>query len=124
MPSWLVLSWALTVGYMPSNAQSMSRESLFDGGCYEQTIGGSAEILGHIRLLTDIVTLDRYVKGEYCFSPFRTTYHIALETYAGPFTVGCRHFCTHAVDGNNDGALERYSASATGFYLTVKGTTR
>ena len=69
---WLILSLALTCGYMPQNVQ-MLNQTLYDKPCFEQTVEVSGLVAEHLNVFGSVQTYDTHNKGL-SFFPFRADY--------------------------------------------------
>ena len=123
--SWLLLSWFLTLGYLPQSQESivMGRstvDSINDGAFY-QTIGLSATAFNHLRLYTELQTYDRMGSINQWF-PYRSDYIIGLDLLAGPVTIGVRHECDHPVIWSMDQEYG-YISGITEIYVKIEGKT-
>ena len=114
MLSFLVFSWALSLGYMPQQVEIYDdpggQEVLVDrSGCFVQDLGLEVLAWNHLRAWTNIRTYEE-AQGLASYAPFRADYSIGLDLLAGPVVLGIRHECDHPV------------ISRTSFYETGKIT--
>lgn len=96
MPAWLILSWALTLGWVPN--QSAFGRPLSDPTqrVFEQTFALQAKIGDHVLLATELET--REVPDTLLgWEPFQARYRIRAEALWGFVTVGLKHECIHPV---------------------------
>lgn len=93
MPSWLILSAALTFGYMSNNFQSLGYDNDWSGS-YEQTISLEAKALDHLRVFTEVETLDKPLELT-SWAPYESRFRIGAELYSKYFSLGIKHECIH-----------------------------
>ena len=130
---WLVLSWALTVGYLPTNVQfldsapNMSIENqwiyLENNGSMETTIGLSAIAFDHIKLSTSIETYIHTTDSILSYWPYRSDYNIGLSIYTKNLELGIKHTCIHPTIYSIDQILG-YGANTTEIFVKLSGETR
>jgi hypothetical protein len=130
MPSWLVLSWALTVGYVPAQYEILTSplntdtvENLRSGLIATSAeLGVNAEILKHFRLSASCETYQYLMPELFGFAPYRADYVFGAAIFADNIELGLRHECDHGV---NSGPIEgHYASLETQFYLKISGTTK
>jgi hypothetical protein len=129
MGSWLVLAWALTVGYSPMNYQGLTpiNDPLTglvteSNGSFEQTIELSATVADHVRISADIITYDN-IESLTVFAPFQSNYDIKAELYAPHVALGIKHTCIHPTL-SFVGQQVLYGAMYTEVYVKFSGSTR
>ena len=127
IPSFLVLSWALTFGYLPDASVVVGRDLCADrgveyGGSFHQTIELGLTAWDFVTLWTNIETYEK-ANSATVFSPFRSDYNIGLNvggTVAGfRLDAGITHECIHPV---YSGGLGKWVAGGTTeIYLKASG---
>lgn len=101
--SWLIITWALVVGYSPfSNGVVISTDDLSAGYCYRnyfyQTLELEATVWDTVSLWTELTTKETKEDLETpFFSPFESCYKIGLNVFIDNITFGIEHECTHPV---------------------------
>ncbi len=116
---WLILSLALTCGYMPQNVQMLD-QALYDKPCFEQTVEVSGLVAEHLNVFGSVQTYDTHNKGL-SFFPFRADYSIGAELLWKGFALGVRHECDHPVIYTSPQALG-YAGNETEIYLSYNGS--
>jgi hypothetical protein len=108
MPSWIVIGWALTFGYMPLTWSSAEPRN-YDAPAFEQTIELEARVLDHVRAWTEVETRD-YAYSLTEWFPYQARYRIGIELFAQHLSLGIMHECIHQVVNRsfdiNFGAME------------------
>jgi hypothetical protein len=91
--SWIVLSAALTFGYLP---QASSFGGVMDTSkpCFEQTLSFEAVMFGHLRVATELETRDTTDDGI-GWHPYQSRYRVKAEAFTKGIKVGGRHECIH-----------------------------
>lgn len=124
--SWLIISWFLTVGFMPQNTEvfSVGETTIYTDhpNAMYQTIGLEALAFDHLRIWSDIRTYEHTTNG-YQYYPFRSDYQIGLDLLAGPVTIGVKHECDHPVIWNQAQDLG-YLNMQTEVFVRIKGSTK
>ena len=128
MPAFLLLSWALTFGYLPSSTlavQDTDKQHFVDqSGALMQTIELGLTAWDTITVWTNIQTYDTMVTGIR-YAPFRSDYNIGLNVghdVAGfRLDAGIKHECVHPVI-SGPVSSRRYAAGETEVYVKVSGS--
>lgn len=94
--NWLILSCALTIGYLPTNATAINNYRVEASECFEQTVYVNATAFDHISLWGSIETYDFNFTGLQFF-PFRSDYSVGFELYDKNIAIGIMHECDHPV---------------------------
>lgn len=122
--NWLILSWALTLGFVPSVDNSIINGLQVTGIGYsnvlEAQLDVSAVILGHLRLEGSAETYMLPPSDGWTFLPFRADYTFGAALFSGNFEVGLRHECDHGIEYTND-ILPWYGSSETLVYVKITG---
>lgn len=133
LPSWLVLSWALTLGVVPQQVDVVSRGSSecadairTDMVATVAELSVSAEFFGHARIwgaMENYQYFPGFSGGGLGFYPYRADYTAGLAIFAGPIELGIRHECDHPVIAA--ASLQgHYLSNETQIYLKISGTTK
>lgn len=97
---WLLISWALTCGWMPLNQSVIERPDAYafdiKDNCLMQKGDLSATAFGFATVYTSIETFDKPDKIPY-FAPFLTDYVFGVKFEKKNITVGFEHSCAHPV---------------------------
>lgn len=128
IPSFLVLSWALTFGYIPSastvigSSENHKAAVDYSRSCM-QTIELGLTAWDTVTVWTNIETYDR-MESLTTFAPFRSDYNIGLnigrEIAGFRFDAGCKHECIHPV--MSDSKIGKWVAGGdTEVYVKVSG---
>lgn len=115
---WLLLSLALSCGYMPQNTQ-MVNQRFYEQPGFTQTIEMSGLVAEHINVFGSVRTYDIYKSGL-SFAPFRADYTIGAELLWHGFSLGIRHECDHPVIYTSNQLLG-YASSETEIYVSFRG---
>lgn len=132
LPSWLVLSWALTLGIVPQqldvvaqgNAQCVDAIRT-DMVATVAELSISAEFFGHARLWGAMENYQYFpgLDSGLGFFPYRADYTAGLAIFAGPIELGIKHECDHPVIAGS--VLHgNYLSVETQIYLKISGTTK
>jgi len=116
---WLLLSLAISMGYMPQNVQIIDY-SMFEQPCFTQTVEVSGLVAEHLNVYGSVRTYDFNGHGL-SFSPFRADYSIGAELLWRDFSLGVRHECDHPVIYDMGAQQLGYGGNATEIYLSFKG---
>jgi hypothetical protein len=130
IPSFLVLSWALTFGYLPSGSNVIGSGSgvenpvgvNYSNSCM-QTIELGLTAWDTVTIWTNIETYDT-VRGVGRFAPFRSDYNIGLnigrEIAGFRLDAGVSHECIHPV--MSDSKIGKWVAGGdTEIYVKISG---
>jgi len=123
--SWLILSWALTIGYKPVYAQRIADQSnafLIYNNSLESTLSLQADMFNHFKVYTSIETYELYY-SDLSFLPYRADYRIGIALYAKNIELGIYHECDHPVLYSADQVLG-YGMNDTEVYIRIHGETR
>lgn len=128
MLSFLVFSWALSLGYMPQQVEIYDdpggSEVLVDrSGCFVQDLGLEVLAWEHLRAWTNIRTYEE-AQGLASYAPFRADYSIGMDVLAGPVVLGVRHECDHPVVSRWDFRETGKITSETEVFVRFKGSSR
>lgn len=104
IPSFLVLSWALTFGYIPSSSVIVYDNAIphrvEQSGSFMQTVALGLTAWDTVTIWTNIETYDRMITTT-SYAPFRSDYNIGLNVghdVAGfRLDAGVCHECVHPV---------------------------
>jgi len=113
---WLLLSLALSCGYMPQNMQMVNLR-LYEQPCFTQTIEVSGLVAEHLNVYGSVRTYDIY-RSRLSFSPFRVDYIIGAELLWQSFALGIRHECDHAVLYKTGAQDRGFEGNETEIYLS------
>lgn len=132
MSGWLVLSWALTLGWIPSgNVTLISQQqqqkpivlTLDQSGALVQNIELGLTAFDLVTVWTSIETFDRPT-SPVRYAPFRADYTIGLraERKIGWATIeaGISHECIHPVLTGTGGGVRLFGGGDT-VYVKVSG---
>lgn len=135
LPSWLVLSWALTLGIVPQQVDVVAQGQMECADAIRTDmlttvaeLRVEARALDHIRLWGAMENYQYFSGfpeagsgGTFGFLPFRADYTAGLAIFAGPIELGIRHECDHPVVA---GVIRgNYLSMETQIYLTISGST-
>lgn len=125
MPEWLILSWALTFGWVP-NQSSFGAPPMGAGQTepnqrvFEQTLSVDADLFSHFRIGADVETRDR-CENLAAWTPFQSRYRFRAGVHFGPVSLDLKHECIHptiSAAGDDRGIL----TDETEISVTIKGT--
>jgi hypothetical protein len=127
---WLVLSWALTCGWLP-----MSATSIVYPGDTIYGIGGAnaistkmeltAEAWNHLRAWSSIETREVLQPSDFSlglFSPYEAYFIAGMALYANNIEIGISHECDHGIETTLDLA-PWISNGQTEIYIKLSGKT-
>ena len=117
---WLILSLALSCGYMPQNTQMVNLR-IYEQPCFTQTVDISGLVAEHLNVYGSVRTYDIYKSGL-SFSPFRADYTIGAELLWQGFTLGIHHECDHAVLYKTGTQARGFEGNETEIYLSFRGS--
>jgi hypothetical protein len=123
--SWLVLSWALTLGWLPTSGRVFVGLPGDPGLLYQDTYSTkfelSAEALNHLRVWGSVETLEG-ADGIASFMPYEAYYRAGAALYARGFEVGIEHECDHGIEASyQDNPW--YWGGYTEIYIKISGRT-
>jgi hypothetical protein len=132
MLSWLILSWSLTLGYIPLDNPTMFQasgeniQSICNEGVLSTELALKAEAFNHIRLSTSIES--RETKSEKsilfgAFDPYEAYFKLGFCCYFNNFEIGITHECDHGIEAPNT-PRPWLSNGNTNLYLKFSGTTQ
>jgi hypothetical protein len=131
MPSWLILAWSLTLGYMPTNYSEISGpgysgSQLLNSRCIDTNLALEARAFGHFRVATEVQTFAFPASPNFNpllgFYPFESQYRIAFELYSKHLVLGIRHECDHPTLSSRWDSPQLLGTK-TEAYLTLQGET-
>jgi hypothetical protein len=115
-----LITWSLSLGYMPSENQAIHTSYLVVEDVFEQQISLDVAV-GWFSVYTDIDIRDvKSTVNSYTFAPYRADFTIGAEIKKGPVTIGYMHECIHAIVS----PIDNYEGSVDKFYVKIQGTTR
>jgi hypothetical protein len=122
---WLVLSWALTIGYLP-----MQTDSIVNGAetvhlpAPENAIATTFELdavaFDHLRAWGKMRSYESFAFDRLYMVPWRIDFSIGAEVFYGPFALGVWHECDHGVDSSRY-MKPWYSRGTTEIYIAIRG---
>jgi hypothetical protein len=127
---WLILSWALTVGWLPVSGvgivNPLTQDMVGVGtlNAFSTKFELNAYVLNHIRIYGSTETRETInclsVAG--LFKPYEDYFVAGVSVYAKNIEVGLMHECDHGVEGSIDPT--RYvTAGYTEIYFKISGKT-
>lgn len=130
MPSFLVLSWALTFGWIPSGNVALEKTEpktsaivLDQSGALTQTIELGLTAWDTVTIWTSIETFDR-IRSIKEYAPYRSDYSIGIKASKAigwaTFEAGFTHECIHPVLTSGDTGARMYGGSDE-VYVKVGG---
>ena len=128
MFSFLVFSWALSLGYMPQQVEIYDdpggRAVLVDrSGCFVQDLGLEVLAWEHLRAWTNIRTYEEQ-QSLVSYAPFRADYSIGLDLLAGPVVLGIKHECIHPVVSYDSFQETGRISAETEVFVRFQGSSR
>lgn len=126
---WLVVGWALTLGFMPDNLQQIQTKEQYTvhsksleylatksdlseidtSFCLFQNIELNATFFNSLKVYTEIDTYDRKSEDSMWFTPFYTEYIFGIN-YTHKFAqIGFEHNCGHPVTSTPFTQMEEYA---------------
>lgn len=127
--NWLVLSWALTVGYLPVQA-----DYIYSGGkvveiqAPENTLSTmlefQADAFDCFRAWTSMRSYQEFSYESIYMSPWRIDFKIGAELYYGPFAFGVWHECDHGINKYMNYLGANYARDTTEIYIAIRGKYR
>jgi hypothetical protein len=106
---WLVLSWALTCGYLPSSQSAVvfpgthaNVYSIDYRDTFSTKFEVSAEALNHLRIWGSAETRENISAniGLGFFSPYQAYYIGGISLYAKGIEIGISHECDHGISSD------------------------
>jgi hypothetical protein len=97
--SWLVLAFALEVGWMPMGDFIMREPTAWvtTAGSFYVDMDARATVAGFLFVGGEVKTLMWKTTTGYDFSPERMLYQFNAGLAWGPAELGWRHYCTHPI---------------------------
>jgi hypothetical protein len=128
MPSWLILSYVLSVGFIPTQVQCIGESSnnieyIDNKNETIATLNIEGEIFNHFRIgigSNSYQTFNAIKNGLPSFCPYRIDYAFKFEIYDKGLSLGIQHECDHPIlsdfSSNN-----KYFLSQTIMFIQYKG---
>jgi hypothetical protein len=124
---WLVLCYALTVGYVPFDNTAIVSYSGKEIAAVVNTnavltkLDISLEAIDHIRLYGSIDVRETWANnGKIDFDPYESRYYFALSVFGPNWEAGFSNECYH---GNERGGFPRnwFGGGSTMFFVKLSG---
>jgi hypothetical protein len=96
MSNLIVMTWLLTLGFMPNSLLETRSGSIKASNCMVQTMGVGFYLADHIRIYSTIEIRETKSHGIY-FDPFRSDFLIGGEVYFKNLSIGISHECNHDI---------------------------
>jgi hypothetical protein len=129
MPSWIVLSWALTVGWLPSSGVAIvdtnNSTAIVNQNTFSSKFEISAEAINHIRVWGSAETRESFDNSGTLglFNPYEAYYRFGTAIYSKGIEVGIEHECAHGIEAGYTNRPWLWSGY-TNIYVKVSGTTK
>ena len=126
MPSWLLISYYLTVAFNPQNDYTIYINSYNYAvttninNSYSLDIGGQAEIVNMLRFGGSIKTYAYNENMEISFSPVFVKYNVSASMFYKGIEFGIKHKCDHPIVSSNK-IFGTQGGNETSIFLTLKG---
>ena len=126
--NWLILSWALTASWLPSNNQGIAQQPVVSSqyvdsdGCFATKFEVQADVLSHTKLWASVETYETKDVASVGFLPFRADYVAGVALYAKGIELGVRHECDHGVEWSGS-FVPWYWLNQTEVYVKISGKT-
>jgi hypothetical protein len=134
MPSWMVLVYVLSIGYVPEQRETIG--NYYDDYDTMITIntdnfntvalfGFGIELFNHVRIKSEMESYQFSTDSLTKFYPFRIDYTIGAELYDEGFSIGIKHECDHSVIYERRiPRSKKYISMETQIYLKLEGKIR
>jgi hypothetical protein len=130
MMNWLILSWALTMSWLPTDIQTIIQYPTGDhpiiesSGCYSINLEARADILKHMKIWGNVETYEKTNPDIILsFKPFRADYIVGMALYDKNIEAGIMHECDHGVESSQK-FDPWYGLVQTRIYIKISGSTR
>jgi len=131
--SWLVLSWALTLGMSPGSSgvgivdpNYLGREyKVFNDNAISTKLEIEAAAWSHLRAWGSMEiksTIDSNMSTMGAFSPYEGYFIAGLAFYVKGFEVGIKHECDHGIESLAKPVLW-VTSGGTDIYVKISGKT-
>jgi hypothetical protein len=124
--NWLVLSWALTIGYLPlqndmiytgkTTAQIIAPENALATSMYFE-----AQAFDCFKAWTVMRSYEEFSYNKIYMVPWRIDFSVGAELFYGPFAIGVWHECDHGVDSHANYLEPYYARGTTEIYISIRG---
>jgi hypothetical protein len=101
MSDFLVMTWLLSLGFMPASSLETKSSLIQASDCLIQTFGVDFFLAEHIKVYSS-VELQETKSGGIYFDPFRGDFLIGGELYHKNLSIGISHECNHDIVTNLD----------------------
>ncbi|MDR1588103.1 MAG: hypothetical protein LBS57_11655, partial [Treponema sp.] len=101
MSNLIVMTWLLSLGFVPNSLLKTSGNSIDASNCLTQTLGVDFYLLDCIHIYSAVEIQETKTYNIY-FDPFRGDYLIGGSLYFKNFSIGYSHECNHDIITNTD----------------------
>jgi len=129
MVSWLVLSWALSFGYVPEqfNAVDYSYQEVgMESMSTVMKIGLDANLFNRVTIFTDVENFQTPIKKSVApaFDPYRIDYTIGARLrISDSVSITAVHECDHPVSSTMNVKTGQYYMAETKIFAEIHGKT-
>ena len=129
MPSWIVLSWALTCGWLPMSGTCVVSATGVNGVGYLNAVSSKLEIQAdiwqHARIFGSMETRETLSLDPSLglFSPYEAYFVAGAALYAKGIEIGIIHECDHGIESSSD-FIPWISSGGTEVYIKISGKTQ
>jgi hypothetical protein len=99
MSNVLVMSWLLSLGFMPTTSLEIKDASINASNCLVQTLGVQFDLAEHLRIYSTVEIRETKSRSIY-FDPFRGDFLLGGALYFKNLSIGVSHECNHDIVTN------------------------
>jgi hypothetical protein len=112
MGNLIVMTWLLSLGFVPNSLLETSSGSIKASNCLVQTLGVDFYLAEFMHIYSTVEIQETKSQSIY-FDPFRSDFLIGGSLYFGNFSIGISHECNHDIVTNRD--FHKYNGWEAGF---------
>lgn len=117
---WLVISWFLSFGWVPEQADGLWASSEIRKNATVAEIGISGEMANRLTISASVETFQSLAQGSSYFAPYLANYRIGSSVrIIDGLTLNADHICTHPVMSSEK--LYPKSGGMTRVYVKIEG---
>lgn len=118
---WLVISWFLSFGWVPIQADNVGQSSAMRENATFAEIGVSGEMADRVTIFGSVETYQTYLPSKYSFAPYLANYRIgATFRIIDGVSITADHLCIHPVLSIGEDSYMK-SGGKTRVYLKIEG---
>jgi hypothetical protein len=99
MGNLIVMTWLLSLGFMPNTSLAIKGGSIEASNCLVQTLGVGFSFADHLRIYSTVEIQETKIHSVY-FDPFRADFLIGGSIYYKNLSIGISHECNHDIVTN------------------------